>query len=71
MVTLKEKNEYNVASFAISTASEISDLPTTTSAGTGGGAKFGAVSAGSTAVTTSGDMKVFMLDGATNEWKER
>lgn len=71
MITLKSKNEYNVASFAISTAAEIDYLPTTTAAGTGAGAAFGAVSAGSTALTTSGTLKIFMLDGDTNEWKER
>lgn len=71
MITLKSKNEYNIASFAISTAADVAYLPTTTAAGTGVGAAFGAVSAGSTAITTSGNLKLYMLDGATNNWEER
>ena len=57
--------------FAISSASDISGLPTMTAAGQSGSEHFEPVKAGSSAITTSGDTKLYMLDGATNEWKER
>ena len=73
MVTLREINyTTNCARFAISTAADIADLPTMTSSGTAGnGVVLAPVSAGSSAITTSGELKLFMLDGETNEWKER
>ena len=73
MVTLRETNpSSNCARFAISTAADIADLPTMTSSGTAGnGVELAPVSAGSSAITTSGELKLFMLDGETNEWKER
>lgn len=62
----------NCARFAISTSADIPDLPTTTTEGVdGNGVKLAPVKPGSSAVTTSGELKMYMLDGATNEWKER
>jgi len=57
--------------FAISSAADIADLPTMTAPGQCGNESFEPVKAGSSAITTSGDTKLYMLDGATNEWKER
>ena len=73
MVTLRNINyTTNCARFAISTPADIPDLPTTTTEGVdGNGVKLSPVKPGSSAITTSGALKLYMLDGATNEWKER
>lgn len=73
MVTLRDINyTTGVCRFAISTPADIANLPTQTTTGVDGdGTKLEPVKAGSSALTTSGDLKLFMLDGATNEWEER
>ena len=73
MVTLRDINyTTNCARFAISTPSDIADLPTMTTEGVGGdGAKLSAVKPGSSAITTSGELKLYMLDGKIKEWQER
>ena len=73
MVTLKDINyATGVCRFSISTPADITNLPTMTTNGIdGNGDKLGPVKPGSSAITTSGDLKLYMLDGASNEWKER
>lgn len=73
MVTLRDINHYTkCARFAISTPADIPNLPTLTRPGiNGNGNVLEPVKAGSSAITTSGDFKLYMLDGASNEWKER
>lgn len=73
MVSLREINyTTNCARFAISTPADIADLPTQTTTGVDGyGTKLEPVKAGSSAITTSGEVKLYMLDGESNEWIER
>ncbi len=73
MVTLREINyATNCAKFAISSSADIANLPTMTTGSVDAyGTKLAPVTPGSSAITTSGDFKLYMLDGATNEWKER
>lgn len=61
----------NTASFSISSAADIANLPTMTEKGKNEAASYEACAPGSSAITTSGDLKLYMLDGASNEWKER
>ena len=60
----------NTAIFSISSASDISGLPTTTTAGSWRNETFPPVKAGSWAYLTDGSGKKYVLDGATDTWKE-
>ena len=73
MVTVRDYNySTKCARFAISSSADIANLPTQTTSGIDGeGNVIQPVKAGSSAITTSGDFKLYMLDGASNEWKER
>lgn len=73
MVTLRDFNyATGCARFAIGSPEDIADLPTQTMTGVDGyGNVLKPVKAGSSALTTSGVLKLYMLDGETNEWKER
>ena len=73
MVTLRDINyTTGVCRFSISTPADIANLPTTTTYGVdGNGVALEPVKAGSSAITTSGEPKLYMLDGDSNEWKER
>lgn len=72
MVTLNGMDyTFNTASFSISSAADIAKLPTMTAEGREGNTVFPPVKAGSTAITTSGDFKLYMLDGESNSWEER
>jgi hypothetical protein len=60
----------NTAIFSISAVADISSLPTTTAAGSWGNETFPPVKAGSWAYLTDGSGKKYVLDGATDTWKE-
>ena len=55
------------ALFSISSSSELSDLPTTTTAGSVPGTPDGGVTAGSIAYTTDGNFDLFTLD-SSDSW---
>jgi len=60
----------NYAEFSIENEAELAKLPTTTAKGSGELANVGAVTAGSIACTTSGDLEVYTL-GAGDTWNKR
>ena len=62
---------FGTALFSISSAADVAKLPTVTAKGRDGDKVFGAVSAGSLAYLTDGTKTSYVLDGATNTWKER
>lgn len=62
----------NTAVFSVSKAADLADLPTMTTAGRDHkGTALEPVEPGSLAYMTDGSDKIYVLDGDTNEWKER
>ena len=60
----------NYAEFSVDSEDELVTLPTTSRPGSGELANVGAVTAGSIACTTSGDLEVYTL-GAGDTWNRR
>lgn len=57
------------ATFSISNASELDQLPTTTKTGQGNLSTVQTVAPGSAAYLTDGTLDIYILDGDTDTWK--